>query len=164
MRIAPGDPEPFASGFGWLPVKPALEMAMRRWILCCTAALALAACATTQDLKVGLSSLVGQPAKVAIDRLGPPAGQTEVDGDKAYFWQTNHEVENPTTAAPNPESNLGVADPNQFAGGGTGPVATTAPASYQCWIRVTVGADDRIKTTAWGGNTDGCSAYAARLR
>ena len=63
--------------------------------------------------------------------------------------------------------NFGVGDPNDTAGAttpGADSAAPTATATYQCWVRLTVGGDGKIKSTAWGGTADGCASYARRLR
>jgi hypothetical protein len=137
---------------------------MNKILIGCAAALALGACASAGDLKVSLDSLVGQPVQRAVDRLGPPAAQSDdSDGGKTYVWESNYDVQYSTSQ---PTSTLGVKDPNDVAGATTpGAQATSSEATnYRCFVRVTTGGDGLIKTTAWGGNGDGCAAYASRLR
>ena len=136
---------------------------MHKTLIGCMAALALGACASAGDLKVSLDSLVGQPVQKAIDRLGPPAAQTDDGGGaKTYVWESNYDVQYSTSQPP---STLGVRDPNDMAGATT-PARRRPPVRrpLPCFVRVTTGGDGLIKTTAWGGNGDGCAAYASRLR
>jgi hypothetical protein len=137
---------------------------MTKMLLCCAALLALGACATGGDLKGDLDSLVGQPVQKAIDRLGPPAAKSdEADGDRTYVWESNYDVQYSTSQ---PANSLGVRDPNDMAGD-TSPGAASsndAPTNYRCFVRITASSAGLIKATAWGGNGDGCAAYAARLR
>ncbi|MFI4976194.1 MAG: hypothetical protein ACHP84_16775 [Caulobacterales bacterium] len=132
---------------------------MRNLIVCIAAAAALAGCATTADLDAGLSSLVGQPVKVAMDRLGPPTGQSEQDGEKVYFWASNQDVSFTTPAGTE----------NTYGAAGAMPELTkqpetvSPPVNFRCEIMITVGGDEKIKSYHWSGNLDGCSSYAARL-
>ncbi len=137
---------------------------MNRLILCGAAALLLVGCATSADLKTGLDGLVGQPVQKAIDRLGPPSAQAdEGDGDRTYVWQTNYDVQYSTSQPP---SSRGLRDPNDMATETSpGAAASSAPANnYRCFVHVTAGSDGLIKTTGFGGNGDGCAAYAERLK
>ena len=139
---------------------------MIKLMSCCAAALVLGACATSADLKVSLDNMVGQPVQKAIDRLGKPAGETdEGGGEKTYVWMSNYDVQYSTSEPP---SKLGVRDPNDMAGSSSPGSATQASApmttNYRCFVRITAGADGLIKTTDWGGNGDGCAAYASRLK
>jgi hypothetical protein len=139
---------------------------MLKFLIATTAALSLGACATGGDLKVSLAGMVGQPVQRAIDRLGPPAGKTDDGGGgSTYIWESNYDVQYSESPPP---STHGVGDPNDMAGSfAPGTQATTSTASstnYRCYVRLTTGADGKIKTTAWGGNGDGCASYAQRLQ
>jgi hypothetical protein len=140
-------------------------MMVKLFSACAAAGLLLAGCATGADLKGGAAGLVGKPLQVAIDRLGPPTGKTDDGGgQKTVFWMSNYDVQYSTSAPPN---RLGIGDPNQIAGGGGQPGATTtAPetSTYRCFVRVTVGPDNLIETANFGGNSNGCASYANRLK
>ena len=139
---------------------------MLKLLSCCAVALALVGCTTSEDLKTGLDQMNGLPVQKAIDRLGKPLGVTDEDGGaKTYVWASNYDRQYSTSAPP---STLGVRDPNDMAGSdapGSAPESSAATTTnYRCWVRITAGPDGLIKTTDWGGNGDGCGAYAARLR
>ncbi len=136
---------------------------MFRIILISAAIVALAGCATGGDIKAGVSSLVGQPAQKAIDKLGPPTSKSEDGGETTYVWMTNQDVAVTTddSGANQQTSRLGVQDPNEALGNVSSSSTTTT--NHRCFVRVVAGADGKIKDTAWGGNADGCAAYAGRL-
>jgi hypothetical protein len=133
------------------------EIVMRRWMTCAVAAVLLTGC-VGQRLEKGLNSLLGQPATVAVARLGYPDGEREIMGDKIYIWSTSHQAALPVT---NTSTTTGSVGGVPVYGQTTG--TAWVPVTARCTIQLAVDASGQIKHYQYQGNPMGCSGYARML-
>ena len=122
------------------------------------AALALGACTTTPAMETALAPLNGQPVQLVFDRLGPPAGYTQMGTDTVYMWNLSSMV---------PGASLANGIP---AGSPPSPDAPTsgtysgAAVAVECNVQIVADAQGRIKDSDYIGGKGGCREPARKLR
>ena len=99
---------------------------MRKLIICL--GLAAAGCTTTAGMDLKLDGLVNRPVQAAIDRLGPPTGESDIPGGHSYFWIVDRDEQVQTVEAPN---KFGIGAPVGMNDDGAAGATTY---SQRCWI------------------------------
>ena len=122
------------------------------------AALGLSACATTPAIETALAPLNGQPVQLVFDRLGPPAGYTQVGSDKVYMWNLTSMVPGAsfratTLGAPAAPAE-GAASSGTFSG---------AAVPVECNVQIVADAQGRITDWDYIGGKGGCREPAKKL-
>jgi hypothetical protein len=94
-------------------------------------------------------NMVGQPAELAVQKLGPFTSVETVSGQRVYVWSFS--------------SQYGAFFPAAGFGGPSG-LASVPTVKASCSLRMTVDAGGVIQRGEYRGSPDVCSPYLGRLQ
>jgi hypothetical protein len=117
--------------------------------------LTLVGCVTSEDIRAGVSTLKGQPYKVAFDRLGFPDREDKIAGYTVYSW-LNQNAGSYTVPTYQTATSYVNGQPIYTSIQGT----QTESYNYYCKLDVIVDASGIVSDTKIDGNLGGCERYA----